>query len=289
MNQSTLDKLAFCTYSTGSIMVREVLEDWLSFLGGRPKQIVFAVSPSDNPAPIYNELLAEGLIDDIVYVDLRGRSVQETDAEATRAAIEAAKTEWILFTKLDTLPYRKGHEHWLDEAMQIIKKHNCLGLTGSFPSLDMQSLEAGYSKTQKLSNNFAILQRSQWLEILDTYVGKNFDGLLTQNPVYTKDYLRFTTEAAIEAFLQDNQQYMLVRQETPEWTVFHINVWGKKLRHVRDRYLARENILPYLNTGKPQAIGYHPWEVYYGYPKPRLLKRIRNFVGRWRRKIFSSK
>lgn len=286
MNQSTLDKLAFCTYSTGSIMVREVLEDWLSFLGGRPKQIVFAVSPSDNPALIYHELLAEGLIDDIVYVDLRGRSVQETDAEGIRAAIEAAKTDWILFTKLDTLPYRTGHEHWLDEAMQIIKKHNCLGLTGSFPSLDMQPLEPGYSKTQKFSNNFAILQPAQWLEILDTYVGKNLDGLLAQNPLYTKDYLRFATEAAIEAFLQDNHRYMLVRQETPEWTVFHINVWGEQLRKVRDRYLARENILPYLNTGTPQKIGYHPWEVYYGYPKPPLLKQIRNFVGFWRRKIF---
>jgi hypothetical protein len=287
MNQFTLENFAFCTYSTGSIMVREVLEDWLSFLGGRPKQIVFAVSPSDNPAPIYEELLAEGLIDEIVYVDLRGRSVQETDAEAIRAAIEVVKTDWVLLTKLDTLPYRNGHENWLDEAMQTQNKYNCFGLTGSFPSLDMQSLEPGYSKTQTFSNNFAIVRKNQWLEIMDTYLGKNFDGILAQNPVYTKEYLRFTTEAALGEFLKDNQLSMLVRQETPEWTIFHVNVWGEQLRQVRDRYLARENILPYLNTGKPQKTGYHPWDVYYGYPKPSLIKRIRIFLGKWRRKIFN--
>jgi hypothetical protein len=37
-------------------MVREVLEDWFTFLGGKPKQVIFAVSPCDNPPPIYEEL-----------------------------------------------------------------------------------------------------------------------------------------------------------------------------------------------------------------------------------------
>ncbi|AFZ04659.1 hypothetical protein Osc7112_0011 [Oscillatoria nigro-viridis PCC 7112] len=267
-------------------MVREVLEDWLSFLGGRPKQVIFAVSPADKPPPIYQELLAEGLIDELVYVDLRGRSVGETDAEGIRVAIEAAKTDWVLLAKLDTLPYRKGHENWLDEVMQTVQKYNCFGFTGSFPSPDMQSLEPGYSKTQKFSNNFSIFRGTEWIEVIDSYVGKNFDGAVAKNALYTKESLRFANEAAIESFLEKNQRYMLVRWETPEWTVFHVNVWGEQLRQIRDRYLARKDISSFLNTGRPQLIGFHPWDLYYGYPKPPLLERFKIFVGRWRRIIF---
>jgi hypothetical protein len=288
MNQSIFNDLTFCTFSTSKTLVREVLEDWLSFLGGRPNKIIFAVSPADNPPPIYQELLAEGLIDEIVHVDLRGRSVGETDAEGIRAAIEAAKTEWILLAKLDTLPYRKGHENWLDEAMQTVKKYNCFGFTGSFPSPDMQSLEPGYSKTQKFSNNFSIFRGTEWIEIIDKYVGKKFDGAVAKNSVYSKESLRFANEAAIETFLEKNERYMLVRWETPEWTVFHINLWGEQLRQVRDRYLARTDINSSLNTGRPQRIGFHPWELYYGYPKPPLIDRFKMFVGRWRRIIFKN-
>ncbi|MEG4856327.1 hypothetical protein QUB75_02980 [Microcoleus sp. K1-B6] len=286
MNQSIFNNLTFCTFSTSQIMVREVLEDWLSFLGGRPKQVIFAVSPADKPAPIYQELLAEGLIDEIVYVDLRGRSVGETDAEGIRVAIEAAKTDWILLAKLDTLPYRKGHENWLDEVMQRVQKYNCFGFTGSFPSPDMQSLEPGYSKTQKFSNNFSIFRGTEWIEVIDSYVGKKFDGAVAKNALYTKESLRFANEAAIESFLEKNQRYMLVRWETPEWTVFHVNVWGEQLRQIRDRYLARKDISSFLNTGRPQQIGFHPWDLYYGYPKPPLIERFKIFVGRVRRIIF---
>ncbi|MEG4322877.1 MULTISPECIES: hypothetical protein [unclassified Microcoleus] len=288
MNQSILNNLTLCTFSTGRIMVREVLEDWLSFLGGKPKKVIFAVSPADNPPPIYQELLAEGLIDEIVYVDLRGRSVSETDTEGIRAAIEAATTDWILLAKLDTLPYRRGHENWLDEAMQTVAKYNCFGFTGSFPSPDMQSLEPGYSKTQMFSNNFSIFRGTEWIEIIDSYVGKNFDGAVAKNSLYTKESLRFANEAAIETFLEENQRYMLVRWETPEWTVFHVNVWGEQLRQVRDRYLARKDIGSALNTGRPQEIGFHPWDLYYGYPKPSPFQRLKIFVGRLRRQIFKT-
>ena len=41
-----LDTISLCTYSNGKVMVREVLEDWLQFLGGRPKQVIFAISPA---------------------------------------------------------------------------------------------------------------------------------------------------------------------------------------------------------------------------------------------------
>ena len=43
MSLTILTNLAFCTFSTSRIMVREVLEDWFTFLGGQPKQVIFAV------------------------------------------------------------------------------------------------------------------------------------------------------------------------------------------------------------------------------------------------------
>jgi hypothetical protein len=91
-------------------MVREGLDDWLQFLGGRPRRIVFAVSPSTGTPPLYEQLRWEGLIDQILYVEPDGRLVLEIDPEALRMVVDAAPTEWVLLIKLDTLPYRMGHD-----------------------------------------------------------------------------------------------------------------------------------------------------------------------------------
>ena len=49
---NSLDQITLCTYSTGGEMVREVLEDWLRFLGGRPHRVIFAVSPGAGAADL---------------------------------------------------------------------------------------------------------------------------------------------------------------------------------------------------------------------------------------------
>jgi hypothetical protein len=271
-------------------MVREVLMDWIAFLGGKPHQVIFAVSPCLNPPPIYEALRLEGLIDRVIYLDPKGRSIYEADAEGIRLTMEAAETEWVLMVKLDTLPFRSGHDHWLDEAMQAIRDHGCLGLTGSAGRSyrDAKFLVQGYSRTQKFSNNFSILRRDDWLRIQDAEVGKALESQssgATRNPQFSGDDLRFANEAAVEAFLEAHGQSMLLKWESMSWSVFHVNVWEEQLGRVRDRFRQRQRIAPFLFEGKPARPEYE-WEMYYGWPKPSWHKRIRIWVGKYRQRLF---
>jgi hypothetical protein len=297
MSLDILSNIAFCTFSTSRILVREVLGDWFSFLGGKPGQVIFAVSPCADPPPVYEELRLDGLIDQIIYLEPNGRSIYELDAEGIRVAIEAANTDWILLAKLDTLPFREGHESWLDNAIQAIQHFNCLGLTGAGSAYyDVQKAEKPYSKIQKFSNNFSIIKRKDWLNIQDTYIGRNFDGPLMQDAKFSGAMIRVANEEAIETFLRDNQCYMLVRWQTLPWSVFHVNVWGENLRQIRELYIARKNVKPYLFTGKPhdQSSRTRPWIRYYGYPKPSWIYRlryslaIRTRLRKWYQRIFKA-
>ena len=56
----------------------------------------------------------------------------------------------IVLIKLDTLPYRSGHETWLDDALERVDKYRLFGMTGGFPIADLVPLEDGYSTTQKI-------------------------------------------------------------------------------------------------------------------------------------------
>lgn len=167
MNSQILSDITFCTYSTGDLLVREVLGDWIKFLGGKPKQVIFSVSPAANPPPIYAELHNEGIVDQVIYFEPNDRSIYEIDLEAIRAAVGAAETEWVLLAKLDTLPFRQGNESWLSEAIDAAQNSNCLGLTGSgLMYYDVHPAPGSYSKVQKFSNNFSIIRKKDWLALL---------------------------------------------------------------------------------------------------------------------------
>lgn len=285
-NEYPWNDLTVCTFSTGKIMVREVLNDWLFFIGNQPRELIFSVSPKDNPPVIYEQLKAERIIDKIIYLETENRSVGEIEPHGIRLAIESATTEWILLVKLDALPFRKGHENWLKDAIDAIEKYDCFGLTGSGTYHDIKPLDSNYGKIQKYSNNFSLFQRDNWLKIHDEYIGKDFNQNWVLESEFTGPKLRFATEGAVEDFLEKNSQHMLVRLESPNWSVFHVNVWGEQLQKVRQAYLNRENITPYLNQGKPARENLmYPWDKYYGYPKPSISKRLKISLGRWRRKF----
>jgi hypothetical protein len=283
---SISNELTLITYSTGTILVREVLGDWLSFLGERPKDIVVAVSPATGYPAIYDQLRAERIIDRILPVDGTGRSIHQTDPTAIRTAVESATSEWVMLVKLDTLPFRVGHASWLHDDLQTVHERKLFGITGSFRSTDAKPVDTTYSSTQCYSNNFSVFRKADWLAAVDRLIGPEWDQPLANDPRYQGDGARFAVEAAIEQHLRESGLSMLVRRETPEWSVFHVNVWGDTLRGVRERYLRRDGIGAYLNTGEPLAKPHrHPWEMYYGTPVPPLWKRLRIRLGEWRRGI----
>ena len=114
-------------------------------------------------------------MDRILPLEAEGRSVLETDPEAIRLIVDATPTEWVLLIKLDTLPFRSGHETWLDDAMERVDKYRLFGMTGGFLIRDLVPLEDGYSTTQKFSNNFSIFRRSDWLNVIHATVGNGYN------------------------------------------------------------------------------------------------------------------
>jgi len=271
-------------------MVREVLHDWLQFLGGRPNQVIFAVSPRIEPPPVYEELRGEGVIDRILFLEAEGRSILVIDAEAIHLIVDAVPTKWVLLIKLDTLPYRSGHETWLDEAMERVTKYGLFGMTGAFLIEDLIPLEDGYSTTQKFSNNFSIFRRSDWLNVMEASKGKGYHQDPARSLQFQGDNIRYLNEHIIETHLETTGQRMLVKHDSRDWSVFHINVWGEALRRVRSSYVKRQGVKPFFNTGKPlrRPLRYE-WQKYYGYPRPPFVKLMRIVLGRRRRALFRLK
>jgi hypothetical protein len=282
-----LDKISLCTYSSGQTMVREVLGDWLHFLGGRPNQVIFAVSSVTGLPSIYEELHQEGTIDRIIWLEARGRSVEAIDAEALPLVVGAAPTEWVLLFKLDTLPCRSGHEFWVTEAIETVERHGLFGMTGSSRIADLIPLEDGYCVSQKFSNNFSLFRKSDWLNVINGSFGHGSATELAERPQFHGENLRFINEYVIENHLEQTGKKMLVKNESLDWSVFHVNVWGEALRKVRRSYLERKGVKRFLNTGKPfRRILRYPWQKYYGYPPPPPIKHLRIVLGRWRRDLF---
>lgn len=288
---SPLDQITLCTYSTGSTMVREVLEDWIQFLCGKPKKTVFVVSSTGALPPVYNDLENEGVIDEVIEIGLQGRSVHQVDPLAIRTAIEAARTEWVLLVKLDTLPYRVGNETWLKDDMEMVEREGLFGVTGGWRPEDQKPLSNSHSLTQKYSNNFALFRTAEWLEVHDKYLGRDWQGPMTTTPNFQGDSARFATEASVEDYLRKTGRQMLIRHESNEWSVFHVNVWGERLREVREQYIRRVKVDSFLNTGQPvQRKLLYPWEKYYMYPAPSVYRRFRIWFGReWRKLLYTQR
>ncbi len=285
---AVLEGISLCTYSTGKDMVREVLDDWLQFLGGQPKETIFAISPTVGAPAIYEELYREGKIDRILGLEPNGRSVMEIEGEAVSQAVSAAATEWVLLIKLDTLPFRSGHADWLAEALEMIERHRLFGMTGSAgPDITQRPLVTGYCVTQKFSNNFSLFRKADWLDVINRAACPESSSNPAASAQFNGENRRYLNEYLVEEYLEKTGKKMLVRLESLEWSVSHVNVWGDALKKVRLSYLERAGVKRFLNTGRAiRRMPLHPWQKYYGFPPPPLLKRIRIDLGRWRRNLF---
>ena len=68
--------------------------------------------------------------------------------------VEAAPTEWILLIKLDTLPYRSGHDDWLRPCHGTNPEVWSFRYDRKFADDEASPLEQGYSLTQKVQQQF---------------------------------------------------------------------------------------------------------------------------------------
>lgn len=261
----------------------EILHDWFNFLGGKPGEVV-TVDCGSKPETqmIYWQLFQKGLIDKLQLIHSDNEDFGKDKGfikEYTAAAI--ASKPYILCFKTDTLPYRKGYENWLEEAIGYLDREDVFCISGAWnlPSKHHDAWPGWYFST-KCSYNFLLIKRSMFMAALHEF-GDEFirSGFKSHNPAVGQE--RFFIEVAFEKYIERHNVYTLCKVEDPNWTVFHTNTHEALLKETREKYLAREDIERFMNIGFSDEEPDPAKALYYGLPpeKISLIKRLRIAVG----------
>lgn len=278
--QSSLRELSLVTANFGDgVVLRRVLEDWFGFVGGRPGQVVVLDNGSDESTRRASfECYEAGLIDKLVLVHPQhGDTGKDRAHIAEHTAPAIASRPYLLFFKIDCLPFRKGHENWLAEAVGYLDRPDTFAFGGSFnvPSKHHEAWPGWYF-SDKCSENFALMKREMFIESMREYAGQYISsGFRGENPSSRTGQDRYLVELAWEQYIERHQKYTLVRQEDESWTIFHTNVHGQKLAATREKYLKREDVARYMNAAPVSRI---PGPTYYG-QRPTRWQEMRYLFG----------
>jgi hypothetical protein len=270
------------------IVFEEVLLDWFDFLGGRPGEVVIvdAGSPSDTQ-DVYWELFKRGLIDKLQVIP---KTHPEHDHERGFVQLVTAgmiaSCPYLLWFNIDTLPYRRGHDGWVEEALGYLERDDVSMIGGAFnnPSKIKDAWD-GWYYSDKCSLNLALMKRTTFttalFEFADDFVKSGFE---TPNPAVGQE--RFFMEVAIEHYMKRRRQFSLCRIEDENWTVFHTNTHEMRLKETRARYRARKGIDRYMNLGletadrRPGKPPHSAKALYYGQSRVRqMIKNVRIDLG----------
>lgn len=290
MNQQTnhLENISLVTNNFGDALIfADILQDWFQFLGGKPGEVVVVDCGSDRQTQeVYWQLFKEGLIDKLQMIqddheDNHGGVESGYKKEYVAGAI--ASKPYLLWFHVDTLPFRKGHERWLDEAIGYLDRADVFAIGGSFniPSKHHDAWDGWYF-SHKCSLNFALMKRATYMQAVHDFAGDFIlSGFRGENPAdaFGEGSSRFVFELALEQYIQRHQMYTLCKIEEPNWTVFHTNVHGDRLQKTREKYLARQGIKRFMNAGYSDAEVDPAKGIYYGKPPIPLLKQIRIWFG----------
>jgi hypothetical protein len=286
---SKLDDVSLVTNNFGDALVfADILLDWFRFLGGKPGEVVVVDCGSDRETQtIYWNLFKEGLIDKLQLIqsnheDNYGGIESGYKKEYTAGAI--ASKPYLLWFHVDTLPYREGHDNWLEESISYLERDEVFAVGGAF-NLPSKHHDAwpGWYFSDKCSLNFALMKRSTFMKATHEFAGPYImAGFKGENPaeVMVPGKARYLFEVAFEEYIQRNKMYTLCKVEEPTWTVFHTNTHEERLKKTREKYLARKDIERFMNAGFSNEEPRPDRAIYYGQPPIGIIKRLRIMFGR---------
>ncbi|QYO63800.1 glycosyltransferase family 2 protein [Leptolyngbya sp. 7M] len=283
--KTVLEQISLVARNYGDgVVLEDVLLDWFEFLGGKPGEVVI-VDAGSNPETqeIYWQLFKRGLIDKLQIIQ---QNHEEQDFDRgyiqTYTAAAIATKPYLLWFNIDTLPYRKGHEGWLEESIGYLEREDVFAVGGSFNMpAKLRDAWDGWYFSYKCSLNFALMKRSVFMAAVQEYAGDYVaSGFTGENPAAITNQERYMLEIALERYMERHNVYTLFKIEDPNWTVFHTNTHEQRLKLVRQRYRARKNIEQYMNAAFSDALPDPSQAIYYGAPKDSLIKRLRVAVGR---------
>jgi hypothetical protein len=275
---SKLSEVSMVSANFGNgLAYREILLDWFKFLGGKPGEVIVVDGGSDSDTQkVYWELYQEGLIDKLQII---APHHQDNDKERcfiqeyTAGAI--ASKPYVLWFKIDTLPYREGHDGWLEEAIDYLDRDEIFAVGGAF-NRTFKHFDAwpGWYFIQACTINFSLMKRSTFVAVMEEcageYIASGFQG--------EHKFGRYLLEAAFIAYMEAHNQYTLCKVEAPSWTVFHTNAQDEYLQEVREKYLAREDVKTFMNPCLTKDISQF---LYYGKPPVRssMIQKMRMAFG----------
>ncbi len=253
----------------------EIVGDWLDFMGIPVEELVLYIGP-DPELRIALERFSREREVTLKVVGVAPKEVLFTEeSRILRELFAAAASQYALLFKLDSFPYREGNENWLAETINELKTSGALYFTAcALPyRVDTQGTKP-FLHTKRISNNCLIIRPSDWRSIL--------------TPMWTNEvkYGRYASEGLFEDYCAAEGAFGLRRINTPEWRIFHTNVWGQRGQKVRADFKAGRNIDKFMR-GFQEDIPLYPWQRYYGFPRPPLSRRARIALGRWRRNLLA--
>ena len=285
---SRLNEISMVVRNLGDGLVFEdVLNDWFRFLGGKPGEVVVVdVGSNAETQAVYWQLFQKGLIDKLQVI-----KPNHSDNNHERGYVQLytagaiASKQYLLWFNIDTLPYREGHDNWLEESINYLDRDDVFAIGGSF-NLPSKHHEAwpGWYFSHKCSLNFTLIKRSTFMAAMHEYAGDYIaSGFQGENPAEEPgtDRGRYLLEIALEEYIKRHNVYTLCKVEDPNWTVFHTNTHEERLQKIREKYLARQDIERFMNAGFSAAEPIPDKAMYYGQPPIRisLVKKLQIAFG----------
>lgn len=274
-----LDQISLVSANFGDgQVIPDVLQDWFRFLGGKPGEVVVVDGGSDHDTQqVCWDLFTQGVIDKFQVIQSY-HPENRRDAcyvQEYYAGALASKPN-VLFCKMDTLPFREGHDDWLAQAIGFLTRNDTFAFGGSFnlPQINHPAWE-DYYFCNFCSLNFALMEHENFMAAMDEFAHDFIlSGFTGENPA-GQESGRYLIESAFSEYMKHHGCYTLAKTEDETWTVFHTNVHGAKLAQVREEYYARRNVTGFMNMNF-DSMGERPfWRRHYGQPPPGAIRKLR--------------
>jgi hypothetical protein len=234
-----------------------MLRDWVEFVGRRPDEIVVADggSPQD-VQDMYRRLFDQGEIDKLFVQQFsHPENTRQTCFAQEYYAGNMASGDYLLFWKQDTLPFRAGHDGWLQEYIEILAGDPRLfAITGSSPGPGfLGETSEKYWCLQNSSENFALVPRNHHAAAMRLCYDFWATGWRGVNPFARIGPVaaRCMIETAWDVYCRRNRLHVLMQKEDDSWSVLHVGARGDELLAVRDRIQHRVGLDHLYNRATP--------------------------------------
>jgi hypothetical protein len=241
---------------------RAILQEWINFIGERPDEIVVVDGGTDNENfQVYSDLFKEGLIDKLFILNPNHPENNKDLCyiqEFWTGALSG--NEYVMYIKLDTLPYRNGYENWLNEYKSLLDDPRIFSISGSYNTTKpLGEYNENFYYSRATSENFSIMKRKNFVAALDIVWEMAKNAWQCENPYsrISPVHARCLIEMAWDSYCEKNDLIVLARKENPNWTIFHTNLRDDKIIKALEKYKARKNIKHFMNSSGKYYSGYN--------------------------------